>query len=57
MFCLDQNLTLESFQRQWPLKVKRAKSKFSDSHGHNILELSNVLAKVKLTKGKMKLDV
>ena len=37
--------------------VQRAKEKFSDNTGHNILELYNVLVKVGFATSKMKLDI
>ena len=46
------------FQKvQSSLEVWRAKRKFSDNLGDNILELNNVLAEVRLTTSKMKRDV
>ena len=37
--------------------VQRAKEKFSNNTGHNILELYNVLVKVGFATSKMKLDI
>ena len=39
------------------LEVQRAKRKFSDNHGHNILELYNVLIQTRLTTSKTKRDI
>ena len=40
-----------------PLEVKRAKRKFSDNLGHNILELYSVLVHVRFTTSKTKRDI
>ena len=46
------------FQKfQSSLEVKRAKRKFSDNPGHNILELYNILVLIKFTTSKTKLDI
>ena len=39
------------------LEVQRAKEKFLDNSGHNILELYNVTVLVRFIKSKMKLDI
>ena len=38
------------------LEVQRVKRKFSDSPGHNILELYNVLVQVRFATSKPKID-
>ena len=46
------------FSETWiSVDVQRAKEKFSDNTGHNILELYNVLVKVGFATSKMKLDI
>ena len=39
------------------LEVQRAKRKFSDNHGHNILGLDNVLIQTRLTTNKTKRNI
>ena len=39
------------------LEVQRAKRKFSDNTGHNILELYNILVQIRFTTSKRKLDI
>ena len=39
------------------LEVLRAKIKFSDNHGHNILKLYNILTQVRITTSKKKFDI
>ena len=39
------------------LEVQRAKRKFSDNRGHNILELYNVLVQIRFTASKTKRDM
>ena len=39
------------------LEVQRAKRKFSDNPGHNILELYNILVQIRFITSKTKLDI
>ena len=39
------------------MEVQRPKEKFSDSPGHNILELYNILVQIPVATSKMKLDI
>ena len=39
------------------MEVQRAKRKFPDNHGHNILELHNVLIQTRLTTSETKRDI
>ena len=39
------------------LKAQTPKRKFSDNHGHNILDLYNILVQIRFTTSKMKFDI
>ena len=47
------------FSRNWNHrgKCREQKLKFSDNHGHNILELYNILIQIRLTTSKTKSDI
>ena len=54
-FSSQMSTFLEKFESS--LEVQRAKKEFSDNLGHNILELQNILAQIRFTKSKRKLDI
>ena len=53
---LSQNrLLVQIFET--PLQVQRVKGTFSDSSGHNILEIFNNLVQVQIVQSKIKIDL